>query len=228
MTFDEAMRSLKTAGTAQNRNVYARHGVTGAAYGVSYRELGQLAKRNKSDTDLARRLWTSGNHDARILATMVADAPSLKSAELDRWARDLSNYVVTDAFARLASGSPFAAKKMDPWMRSRDEWRARTGWLVCAHLAPKPGVITEKQLEGYLAQIESRIHKSENRAKDAMNSALIAIGLRSTKLEKRAVAAAKRIGKVDVDHGETSCKTPDAVAYIAKTKLRRAQKKTRR
>jgi len=33
--------------------------------------------------------------------------------------------------------------------------------------------------------------------------------LKAEKLEKT-----YRIGKVDVDHGETSCKTPDAVAYI--------------
>jgi hypothetical protein len=54
-----------------------------------------------------------------------------------------------------------------------------------------------------------------------MNGALIAIGLRNPRLEKKAVAAAKRIGKVEVDHGETSCETPDAAAYIAKAKARR-------
>ena len=50
-----------------------------------------------------------------------------------------------------------------------------------------------------------------------MNSALISIGVRNSKLERKALAAAKRIGKVEVDHGETSCKTPDATAYIKKT-----------
>jgi hypothetical protein len=31
------------------------------------------------------------------------------------------------------------------------------------------------------------------------------------------MAAAKRIGTVDVDHGDTACKTPDAAATIDKT-----------
>ena len=35
-------------------------------------------------------------------------------------------------------------------------------------------------------------------------------------LKKEAIAAAGRIGKVEVDHGKTSCKTPDAAAYIKK------------
>ncbi len=33
--------------------------------------------------------------------------------------------------------------------------------------------------------------------------------------------AATRIGKVDVDHGQTSCKTPDAVPYIEKAAKRK-------
>ncbi len=41
-------------------------------------------------------------------------------------------------------------------------------------------------------------------------------GVSYAKLEKKAIAAANRIGKVEVDHGETGCKTPDAVTYIPK------------
>ena len=59
---------------------------------------------------------------------------------------------------------------------------------------------------------------------DAMNNALIAIGIRNARLEKLAIAAARRIGKVEVDHGETSCKTNDAEAYIKKTKEHRKTK----
>jgi hypothetical protein len=57
-----------------------------------------------------------------------------------------------------------------------------------------------------------------------MNSAVISIGARNAALEGKAIAAAKRIGKVEVDHGETGCKTPDAVEYILKMKAHRAAK----
>ncbi|MDA0206235.1 MAG: hypothetical protein O3A53_09280 [Acidobacteria bacterium] len=36
-----------------------------------------------------------------------------------------------------------------------------------------------------------------------------------------AVAAAKRIGVVEVDHGQTGCKTPGAASYIRKIVERR-------
>lgn len=41
--------------------------------------------------------------------------------------------------------------------------------------------------------------------------------MRTPKLEKIAIAAAVRIGPVEVDHGETACKAPEAVSYIEKT-----------
>jgi hypothetical protein len=49
-----------------------------------------------------------------------------------------------------------------------------------------------------------------------MNSALIQIGCRSVALRKAALAAAKRIGKVEVDYGDTACETPDAAEKIEK------------
>ena len=49
-----------------------------------------------------------------------------------------------------------------------------------------------------------------------MNNALIAIGRRNAQLQKQALAAAKRIGKLEIDHGDTACKTPDAATYILK------------
>lgn len=57
-----------------------------------------------------------------------------------------------------------------------------------------------------------------------MNGALIAIGIRNSTLQRQAIAAAKQIGKVEVDHGRTSCKTPDAVAYINKAVQRKWKK----
>ena len=67
-----------------------------------------------------------------------------------------------------------------------------------------------------LERIEAGIHRSPNRTRYAMNCALISIGKRTQKLRRAATAVARRIGPVEVDHGETSCKTPDAAAAIAR------------
>ncbi|NNE08623.1 MAG: DNA alkylation repair protein [Gemmatimonadetes bacterium] len=230
MTKKEVVGRLKALGTAQNRKVYGRHGVTGPMFGVSYADIGKLAKKIKVDQALAESLWATGNHDARILATYIADPSAMKSGQIDAWAKDLDSYVIAGAFSKLVARTPFAEKKAEKWSRARSEWLGQAGWDLVASLAlgdaPKPNAWFEEKLR----VIESEVHRRPNRTRYSMNTALIGIGVRNASLEKKAVAAAKRIGAIEVDHGETSCTTPDAVAYIRKTlahRKTRAQKKGR-
>ena len=221
MDLSAALRRLESLGTAQNRKVYARHGVEGPAYGVSYANLGKLRKQIGTDPVLARALWKSGNHDARVLATTVADAEAIERKTLEAWAKQLPNYVVTDAFSVLAAASPHARACARGWVASKDEWTSTAGWNVVARNAEDGQTFEPGELAELLERIEARIHASPNRTRHAMNGALIAIGLVSPGLERRALSAARAIGTVEVDHGETGCKTPDAAAYIAKTLERR-------
>jgi hypothetical protein len=99
--------------------------------------------------------------------------------------------------------------------------------MLLTHLALNDASLGSEYFKPYLGTIERRIHSSPNRTRDAMNSALIAIALRSPELKREGIAAARRIGKVEVDHGETSCKTHDAEEYILKTGRHREQLRRR-
>lgn len=60
------------------------------------------------------------------------------------------------------------------------------------------------------------------------HGALIAISSHIPELTERALEIAAKIGKVEVDHGDTSCKTPDAADYIRKTRAYPEKKASRR
>ena len=224
MELGEAMRALQRWGTAQNRKVYARHGVSGEQFGVSYANLYAIAKKIKKDEPLAERLWATCNHDARILAMMVADPGAVSVRQLNGWLKDLDNNPVTGAFSDFVSKTPYARRKSDEWRGKKGEWVGRVGWNILASIAMNDADLPDAYFEKQLATIEQEIHTRKNRVRDAMNSALIAIGIRNTTLEKQALTAARRIGKVKVDHGETGCVTPDAAAYIKKTLAHRAKR----
>src|SRR5688572_5543857 len=225
MNFDETMRALEAAGTEQARKIYRRHGAPDPMVGVSFAVLGQLQKRIKTDHGLARTLWASGNTDARHLATMTADPAVATSAELDHWAADSNSGYFSGLLARnLVSKTPFAREKALAWIDSDHEGTAQTGWMTLSTAAAVPGVFEDEELLDLLPRIEARIHHETNDIRAAMNYALIAIGIRNVRCQKSALSAAKKIGKVNVDHGETACKTPDAVAYILKTAAHRAAK----
>jgi 3-methyladenine DNA glycosylase AlkD len=216
MTIDQALDELKSLGTEQNRKTYKRHGLGAGTFGVSFANLGKMKKKIKLDHKLAEQLWANGYFEARALATMIADPKQADDQMLEAWARDLDSYAVADAFSKLAGTTALARKKMEKWTRSKQEWIGATGWNMVALLAIKDKELDDQYFESYLSVIESEIHKSKNRVRYSMNGALIAIGMRSARLKKSALAVAKRIGTVEVDHGETGCKTPDAAEYIQK------------
>jgi 3-methyladenine DNA glycosylase AlkD len=221
MTVQEALAELEAAGTDQNRKIYRRHGVRDPLFGVSHANLRALVKRIKVDQPLAEQLWATGNHDARVLATMIADPRHLTEPLAEQWATTLDNYVLTDALADLIGRSTLTRMFMERWTDSPEEWRGRAGWHLLARLAMADPALPDDFFAPYLTTIEREIHGLKNRVRDAMNNALIAIGIRDDALERQAVAVAERIGTVQVDHGQTNCKTPAAAAYIAKVRQRR-------
>ena len=223
MIYKELIAELQALGTEQNRKTYERHGVKGAQFGISFADLDAVAKRNKKDHTLALRLWESGNHDARMLATRLANAEKIDLPLAEAWVKDLDNYIITDAFSELISDSPLAQHLAETWRVKPEEWVSATGWNITARMAMQPQ-LNDMYFESVLRDIETGIHKARNRTRYSMNNALIAIGIRGGTLQQRAIQAARSIGKVQVDHGQTSCKTPEAEAYILKTVARRGKR----
>jgi len=223
MTTQDVLQNLEAHATDQNRKVYARHGARNHL-GVSYAHMKALKKQIKTNHALAQDLWQSGVHEARIVATYIASPQKIDDNLLESWMSDIDNYVLADAFSSLAAKSRLSYEKMMRWIRSDHEWVGRVGWSLMASHAMKDKSLTDGFFEQQIATIEAEIHGRKNRVRDAMNMALIAIGMRNATLEAQALEAAARIGKVDVDHGETNCKTPDAVAYIRKANARKKKR----
>jgi len=220
MKLEETLRTLRSKGTAQNRKVYARHGYPTDTYGVSWTELRKLAKSLGYDQDLARGLWKTGNGDARVLAAMIADADGMSSTELDAWVRQIRFYALADCFAQLAARSPLAPSKGKAWRKAKSDHVSQVGWNLVSILAVPDGELSDAELSERLEEIESEIQAAPNRTRHAMNMALCAIGGYRPALRDRALEIAGTIGKVEVDHGETGCKTPDATSYIGRMAAR--------
>ncbi|MCK6484561.1 MAG: DNA alkylation repair protein [Phycisphaerae bacterium] len=216
MSLQETMRALEKAGSAQTRKTYARHGAPEPMFGVSFATLKTIYKRIKVDQELAEALWRTGNFDARNLAFKIADPASISSRELDRWAASPTARMCVGYVGYLAAESPHGRAKADKWLAASDDATRSAGWNLVGALAMIHESLADSWFAQRLAQIEKTIHSAPNAHRYLMNNALIAIGCRNASLRKSAVAAAKRIGKVDVDHGDTDCKTPDAVEYIEK------------
>ena len=217
MSLAETMRALEKAGSEQTRKTYARHGAKEPMFGVSFAALKTLMKRIRVDHDLALRLWDTGNFDARNLAFKVVDPARMSSADLDRWAQEPYARLCGGYVAHIAVEGAHARAKAEQWLAASDNAQRCVAWSLVGVMAMRDETTPDAWFAARLAEIERTIHSSPNAERGAMNQALIAIGCRSESLRKAAVAASKRVGKVEIDHGDTACKTPDAAEYIAKT-----------
>jgi len=225
MLLEEVMQQLEKYGTEQNRKTYKNHGAKEPLFGVSFANLKLLKKKIKKDHDLAISLWETKNMDAMTLATYILEPKNVTSEQLNSWIRDVDYYCLMDVLMTAICTSRIAIERMDEWTKSDDEWIGRAGWSLLANIAIKNKKLDDNFFMPYLEEIKVHIHNEKNRKREAMNSALIAIGIRNEALEQQAIEIAREIGKVKIDHGATSCKTPDAEPYIKKARERAEKRK---
>ncbi|WP_132945680.1 DNA alkylation repair protein [Tumebacillus sp. BK434] len=229
MDLQTVMARLEELGTEQARKTYLRHGLGENTFGVSFANMKALAKEIKKDQALAEQLWETGNYEARNMATLIADPKQVSPELLDAWVRSVNSHSLTDLLTvNLAGKTKHVRALMELWIGEQDaEFVGRAGWQMLGQMALSKEAYPDELFVPYLAVIEQRIHSSKNRIREAMNTTLISIGGRNDALEALAIAAAKRIGVVVVDHGDTACKTPDAVAYMQRMKERKLAKAKR-
>ena len=93
------------------------------------------------------------------------------------------------------------------------------GLLIFGRRLPEVGRSLGKSIVEFkkgIRNIESEIDTAPNRVKYTMNGFVIAVGSYVAPLAKQAKALAKKLGKVEVELGGSSCKVPLATETIDK------------
>ncbi len=221
-TVESIMDELKAKGSEQYRKTYIRHGLPGdRLFGVSNADLKVIAKSIKGQQELAMGLYATGNVDAMYLAGIVADGAKMTRDQLQSWAEGAAGMPMIFDYPVpwVALENPEASILALEWIGSKKEHIAAAGWRTYIGL-----VTTRPDSELDLAEIETLLQKvvneidsAENRAKQAMNSFVISVGMYVKPLLDKAKATAQTLGVVSIDVGDTACKIPIATEYIEKT-----------
>ncbi len=212
---------LKKKGSAQTQKTYARHGMAPEnTFGVSIADLKGIAKTIKGQQSLACELYETGKMEAMYLAALVADGKQMSAKQLDKWAekacglRMIAEYTVPWVTVENPSARELALK----WMKSKKELVASAGWSTYSGIVSMTpdDALDLAEIETLLGTVVTGIKTAANRVRYTMNGFVIAVGSYVKPLSKKAKAAAKQIGAVVVDVGDTECKIPLATAYIEK------------
>jgi 3-methyladenine DNA glycosylase AlkD len=192
------LRELKGLADAKVRAKMAHFGVNvPKAHGISAPVLHQFAKNIGKDHRLAQQLWTTGIHEARILATLIGEPEKVTAAEMERWVRDFDSWDVVDAACcYLYAHAKPAWEKTAAWSRRREEFEKRASFSLVAYLSYKDEA-PDARFVRFLRVIEREAHDERNFVKKAVNWALRNIGKRNVRLNREAIRAAERIRKQD-------------------------------
>lgn len=233
VTVAAVMAELKRKGSEQTRKTYARHGVPlERTFGVSVADLKVIAKGIRGQQALAMKLYETGNMDAMYLAGMVADGAKMSAPELSAWAEGsggmkmIAEYTVPWVAVEHAE----ARKLAKEWMKSKKEHVASSGWSTYAGLlaTKSDSELDMAEIEWLLRTVVKEIGAAQNRVRYTMNGFVIAVGGYVKPLLKQAKAAAREIGDVSVDVGDTACSVPTAGEYIEKIEKRGSVGKKRK
>jgi 3-methyladenine DNA glycosylase AlkD len=192
---EEVLEWLKSLANPEAIAGMARYGISPQnTLGVSVRVLRKMASEIGRDHLLAEKLWSSGVHEARILASMVDDPRMVTDEQMEVWAADFDSWDVCDqCCGNLFDKTPFAYRKAAEWAARDEEFVKRAGFALMAWLAFHDKQAPDGAFLDFLPIIERESVDGRNYVKKAVNWALRHIGKRNAALNIMAIQTAKEI-----------------------------------
>ena len=209
-TVAEVTAELAELDDPKIRAVNERHGDD---HGVNLGKLRVIAKRLKTQQDLARELWATGDSAARLLALLICRPKAYGRDELDAMLREARTPKVHDWLVNyVVKKSPHAEPLRLAWSADPDPVAASAGWaLTTERVARTPDGL---DLAGLLDVIEAEMAGAPERLQWAMNHCLAQIGIEHPAYRERAIGIGERLGVLRDYPTPPGCTSPYAPIWI--------------
>ncbi|CAM5477624.1 DNA alkylation repair protein OS=Streptomyces tendae OX=1932 GN=GUR47_12990 PE=4 SV=1 [Streptomyces tendae] len=215
----EVMAELAALDDPKVRAVNEKHGDD---HGVNLTKLRALAKRLRTQPELARRLWATGDSAARLLGLLICRPKSFERDELDTMLRETRTPKVHDWLVNyVVKKSPHAEDLRVSWTADPDPVVASAGWaLTTERVTKKPAGL---DLPALLDTVESEMKDAPDRLQWAMNHCLARIGIDHPEHRPRALAIGERLGVLKDYPTPPGCTSPYAPVWITEIVRRRQE-----
>ncbi|MGC7096244.1 DNA alkylation repair protein [Amycolatopsis lurida] len=220
MTLTEVMAELSALEDPKIRAVNEKHGDD---HGVNLTKLRAIAKRLKTQQDLARELWGTGDTAARLLALLICRPKAFDRDELDVMLREARTPKVHDWLVNyVVKKNPHAEELRVAWFADPDPVVASAGWALTTDLvAKKPDGLDLVEL---LDVIEAEMKGAPDRLQWAMNHCLAQIGIEHPGHRARALDIGERLEVLKDYPTPPNCTSPFAPTWISEMVRRQGAK----
>ncbi|WP_182625152.1 DNA alkylation repair protein [Rhodococcus opacus] len=202
------------------REVNEKHGDD---HGVNLGKLRALAKKLKTQQELACRLWETGDTAARLLAILICRPRVFERDELDVMVREARAPKVHDWLVNyVVKKNPHSEELRLAWSADPDPVVASAGWaLTTERVAKKP---EDLDLAGLLDVIEAEMKDAPDRLQWAMNHCLAQIGIEHAEHRARALDIGERLEVLKDYPTSPGCTSPYAPVWITEMVRRQGDK----
>ena len=216
-TVAEVMAELAELEDPKMREVNEKHGDD---HGVNLGKLRALAKRLKTQQELARQLWETDDTAARLLALLICRPKAFERDELDVMVREARTPKVHDWLVNyVVKKNPHSEELRRAWFADPDPVVASAGWaLTTERVAKKPEGL---DLVGLLDIIEAEMKDAPDRLQWAMNHCLAQIGIEHAEYRARAIGIGERLEVLKDYPTPPNCTSPFAPIWITEMVRRR-------
>ncbi|MFX4273610.1 DNA alkylation repair protein [Propionibacteriaceae bacterium Y1685] len=214
---DELMAELSSLADPRARKVNERHGDD---HGVNLSQLRAIAKRLKTQHELAGELWGTDDTAARLLALLICRPKAYEADQLDAMLREARAPKVHDWLINyVVKKSPHAETLRVAWLADSNPVVASAGWaLTSERVIKKPDGL---DLAGLLDTIETSMADAPDRLQWAMNHCLAQVGIEHSALRPRALEIGERLGVLKDYPTSPGCTSPYAPIWITEMVRRR-------
>ncbi|WP_277369583.1 DNA alkylation repair protein [Rhodococcus rhodochrous] len=223
-TVDELLTELAALDDPKIRAVNEKHGDD---HGVNLSALRAVAKRVKTQHELAQQLWATGDTAARLLALLICRPKAFTADELDTMVRETGTPKVHDWFVNyVVKKNPHAEELRGRWMTDPDPVVASAGWALTAERVVKNA--DGLDLSGLLDTIDAQMRDAPERLQWAMNTCLAQIGIEHPDHRARALDIGERLEVLKDYPTSPGCTSPYAPAWIGEMVRRKNEAKATR
>ncbi|MEU9706473.1 DNA alkylation repair protein [Streptomyces sp. NPDC047981] len=204
------MAELAALEDPKARAVNERHGDD---HGVNLGKLRAVAKRLRTQQELARGLWATDDTAARLLAILISRPKAYGRDDLDSMVREARAPKVHDWLVNyVVKKSPHAEELRLAWSADPDPAVASAGWALTAErVVKRPDGL---DLAVLLDVIESQMKDAPDRLQWAMNACLAQIGIQHPAYRTRAIGIGEELEVLKDYPTSPGCTSPFAPIWI--------------
>lgn len=213
MTLKETLEQLEVLSDEKIRTYNTKNGVGENQFGVKLGDLRKLAKKIKTNHELALELWKTENFDAQMLAMLIIKPKELTADELDAMVRSVKHTRVADWLnSYVVKLHPDNETLRQKWMKDMDPMASRAGWnLTTQRIVNNPEMV---DISALLDRIEHEMASAPPEAQWTMNFSLAEIGINHPEHRERAIHIGEKLGLYRDYPVSKGCTSPFAPIWI--------------